>query len=167
MGPLGSAMKPQDPAAQEALSQEAGGGDQQVFDTIVANAQSFIHDEANSDRIVEAMKSGDPAQVAGQQAAIILTGIVESAGRSGVEPSAEVAMATALVIIEEVVDLAVAAGVIEEAPVEDQEFQQAAMQSFQQTVESEQGTPEEAQAPEEVAQGQEPAGVLARSREVV
>jgi len=152
---------------------EASGQDKQVYDTIVANAQSFIHDEANSDRILGAMEGGEPAQVAGQQAAIILTGIVESAGRSGVEPSPEVAMAAALVIIEEVVDLAVAAGVIEDVPTEDQEFQQAAMQSFQQTVEGGQEGPEtdepmaEEPAGQEGAQGPAPTGVLGRARGAV
>jgi len=149
-------------------SQAASGQDKQIFDTIVANAQSFIHSEENSDRIIEAMQTGEPAQVAGQQAAIILTGIVESAGRSGIEPTPEVAMAAALVIIEEVVDLAVAAGVIEDVPTEDQEFQQTAMQAFQQTVETAPEEAEEAVSDQPAAQPTEqapaPTGVLGRAR---
>lgn len=147
-----------------------GPQDKDIYEMMVANAQNFIHSEANSDRIIQAMGQGDPAQVAGQQSAIVLNGIVESAASKGITPSPEAAIAAAAAVISEIVDLAVAAGVIEGVPVEDKEFQTTAMQSFRETLgiteapEQEQPPMQEAPMAEAPAQEQQPgAGVLGRA----
>lgn len=147
--------------------------DKDIYDMIVANAQGFIHDDKNADRITTAMSQGDPAEVAGSQAAIVLNGIVESAGRNGITPTADVAIAAAAATISEIIDLAVAAGVIEEVPLEDRDFQKKAMDSFKKTL----GVPETQESPEaeavepeqespmmEEAEAQPGAGVLGRAQ---
>jgi len=149
-GMLGSRKPPMSPAGQagetgqemdypeEGGDQESGppsAENQQLFDNVMANSRSFVHDPKNSERIMQAMETNDPMTVAGDQAAIILTGIFESAGRSGVEIPAEIALSSGLATIEEILEMAVSAGVIEDLPLGDEKAQMKALAAFKQGVE--------------------------------
>ena len=159
-GPIGQAQQGAAPSPEQApeATEQSGQGDKDVYDMIVANMQEFVHAEANSDRIVEAMRGGEPAEAAGMQAAIILSGIVESASQNGVTPTAEVALASAAATISEIVDLAIAAGAIEDVSLEDKGFQKASMQAFmEQAGAKQQGAVPQEQPPEGQPQpGKEP-----------
>ncbi len=141
-----------------------------MFDLIVANAREFIHAQENSDRILKSLQSANPAKVAGQQAGIILSGIIESAVSKGINPPASVVIAAAVATISEIVDLGVAGGVLKKEQVDSQQFQQEAMQEFKRTIETdyvEKSEPQQEESVETPVQessepGQE-SGVLGRS----
>lgn len=143
-----------------------------LFDNVMANARDFISEPENSQRIVQAMQNGDVATATGDQAAQILTGIFESAGRAEVEIPAEVALAAAIDLIAEILSMAQASGALEGDPMEDEKLQMRALASFKKSVESiaqREEPPEQEMPPEGMPAGNQPppmqgGGVLNQGR---
>jgi len=95
--------------------------EQGMYDTIVNNALTFIHGEDSSQSVLNILndKTTPPEQNVGKVVAQIAKALQQSAEASGQEIPGDVLFHAGAEITEEVVSLAVGAGIVNEAEAED------------------------------------------------
>lgn len=117
----------------EEQATEAPKGAGQVAQIMITNAMNFIHNEKNSQRLVEQAQQMDPVEVAARTIASLLEGMTQSAQKAGQKPGPEDLIEAAKAVAMEIADVFEAAGVIQEG--EQEQFSQQSLGRFAQIIE--------------------------------
>lgn len=109
-------------ATPESTETPQTGGEQEkrLFEMLKINASNFVNDEKNAQRIVENLKQGSPVKTIASEAAGIMESLTASAAKKGAEPSPDIVLAATSILIEDIIDLGTAAGVIKKGEDESQ-----------------------------------------------